>query len=191
LRRGVVADDLGPYLSPRHPAIVHRFPSTADNSRTMIASLLPRSGFLFSKGYAHGLDLEADVEPTTTMALLGYLNSYVCDWWVRRHVDRHVTGPIILGIPLPDWSRKQIERAARLAAAIVYRAGFRDMAGGITLHADDQLAHENDFEIRAELEGLVTTGFGLTRGDLMTVLGDFSEKEASCPAELRDLLLGD
>ena len=62
-----------------------------DNTRTLIAAVLPESGYLYSKGYAHGLRTPAAGNDCDLLALLGYLNTFIADWWCRRFVDRHVT----------------------------------------------------------------------------------------------------
>ena len=104
LGRGVVSLDGAPCLSDEHPMIVYRFPSRNDDSRTMIASALPESGFLFSAGYCHGIRHPADTSTPQKLALLGWLNSYTCDWWVRRFADRHVNAAIVNRLPVPLWT---------------------------------------------------------------------------------------
>jgi len=56
---------------------------------------MPQSGYIHTAGYIHGVDDEAGTSASSRMALLAYLNSFTCDWWSRRIVDRHVTAPVI------------------------------------------------------------------------------------------------
>src|SRR5262249_38221531 len=55
---GIIAEAGEAAVGPEHPIIVFRYPSTYDNSRTLIATALDEKGFLYSKGYVHGLRTE-------------------------------------------------------------------------------------------------------------------------------------
>jgi hypothetical protein len=55
LNLGVTLEGGEPVISPNHPVIVFRYPSRNDDTRTLIATALDGRGFLYSKGYVHGL----------------------------------------------------------------------------------------------------------------------------------------
>ncbi len=123
--RGVVFGDTGSaVLGSSHPVIIVRHPSRSDDSRTLIASALPESGILHNKGYVHAVSLEEETDSEHLLALLGYLNTAVADWWARRFVDRHVTAPVVNRLALPDWDSGQIRQAASAASALLARRGY-------------------------------------------------------------------
>lgn len=174
-------------LSADHPTIVHRYPSINDNARTMIAAALPDVGVLYSKGYVHGLRHPSKPDVSRILALLGFVNSYVCDWWVRRFVDRHVTRPVVDNLPLPSWGDDQIRQAAALAEELLVRGGTSAIPGGHGLHSHAEYSALSENELLVAVETLVAHGFGLGTREMHAVLADFSEK--GCPSGLRHRLL--
>ncbi len=187
--RGATATDAGgePELVEEHPLIVMRHPSRNDDSRTLIATALPSSGFLHNKGYVHAIRQAPGAPTDTLLALLAYLNSFTCDWWVRRFVDRHITAPVVNNIRLPAWDDSTITRAADLAAGRLIVNGTATLAGGRPLHSFT--AELADYDSRAEIEGLSARGFGFARADMEMLLEDFSRRDAACPPALRTLIL--
>jgi hypothetical protein len=145
LQRGIEIIDGRARLAPSHPTITYRFPSRNDDSRTLIATALPDSGYLFSTGYAHGVRHPEETDTVHTLALLGFMNSVVADWWARRFVDRHVGARIINGLVLPDWTDEQIATAAAGARDLLLTHGQRTLVGGIQLAEvlPDRAGHVN------------------------------------------------
>jgi hypothetical protein len=118
------------------------------------------------------------------LALLGYMNSVVADWWARRFVDRHVGAHIINGLVLPDWTVEQIATAAAAARDLLLVNGQSTLVGGIVL-ADvlpERAIHGNP---RAQLDALAAVGFGLSSSDMGVLFSDFSDKPAAVPASHR------
>ena len=186
LRLGVEKGSEGAYLGSDHPAVVFRYPARNDDARTMIATALPVAGLLHNNGYVHGVRHDMKSSPETLLALLGYMNTYTCDWWVRRFVDRHVSAPVINRLPLPDWSVHEIKRASNIASDMLLRHGSERLAGSIVLDRSAATTHADD-EVLADLESLALAGFGLRREHLEVILEDFSDR--GCPAKRRALLL--
>jgi hypothetical protein len=187
LGRGIVDDDGVARVGPSHPVLVFRYPSMADNTRTLLATALPYEGFLFSKGYVHGIRHQDGVTTERLLALLAYLNSFVADWWVRRFVDRHVTKPVLVHLPLPDWPNDVIDSAADLAWEMLARNGLSVMAGGRMIARNAALGDLSEHELLARIEHLTLQGFDMKVADLVSVLSDFSDD--ACPEPFRSLLL--
>jgi hypothetical protein len=185
--KGLVITGGDVHLADNHPVVVFRYPSRNDDARTIIASALPSRGYLFSTGYVHGLSHPPDTPLADILALLAYLNSLIADWWARRFVDRHVTKPVLMNLPLPDWNDAQREEASSLASALSVRKGIKEVPGPQILSAPADLASTDDHELRARIERLVLEGFGLPAAALNAVLEDFSNN--GCPPELRSRLL--
>lgn len=173
------------HLDSDHPVVVYRYPSRNDDTRTIIATALPPAGILYSTGYVHGIATTASHDDV--LALLGALNSFCCDWWARRVVDRHVTAPVMNNLPLPDWDERARQRVSSLVADLLRRNGMTRAAGRDLSGGTGDLAMMSDDEVRVAIEAEVARGFGLTAPDLAMVLSDFSD--GACAAPLRELLL--
>lgn len=188
LQLGVRVYDGHPHLGEDHPAIVYRYPSRNDDHRTLIATALPGSGYMYSKGYVHGVRIPADTDTEKILALLGLMNSFICDWWVRRFVDRHVTKQVLESIPIPEWNSEQISEVAGHAAALLIHHGVKEVAGkrDITLYAWPSSSVDEHI---VAIEYAVMSGFQLTKARLHSILGDFTDK--GCPPSLRTHLVGE
>jgi hypothetical protein len=170
-----------------HPPIIYRFPSRNDDSRTLVAAALPASGWLFSKGYAHGVLVPEETSTENVLALLGYLNSIPADWWARRFVDRHLGKRIIEGLPLPDWSEAVRDRVAHVVEGILVSNGVRAIAGPRSLNSSIEQRSLTDGLV--EISALAFIGLGLSPDHAEAVFADFSLSEASLPASQRTAIV--
>jgi len=188
LHLGLEVDDGFAQLREEHPVIIYRYPSRNDDTRTVIATVLPDHGYLYSKGYVHGVRTPTDSDTESILALLGLMNSFICDWWVRRFVDRHVTKQVLESIPLPHWSEETISEVARHVATLLVHHNVTDVAGkrSITKRAEPSLSVD---ERILEIELAVMAGFQLAKSDLRNILDDFTDR--ACPAGLRARLVGE
>lgn len=186
LSSGVSLVDDKPVLDKTHPPLVFRFPSRNDDSRTLIATALPASGWLFTKGYAHGVRFLQDPSDTDILALLGYLNSFPADWWARRFVDRHLGKRIISGLPLPEWTTAERGIVADLVATLLRRNGYSSLAGGrhlpVASSALDNLA------IRARIDTLAAKGLGLSLQQAEIMFCDFEDTADALPERQRNAI---
>lgn len=188
-RSGLAHTGAGAQFGPGHPWLIVRHPSRNDDSRTMIASALPSHGFIFNKGYVHSVSIDPGSAPRAGLALLGYINTVVCDWWARRFVDRHVTAPVVNNLVLPDWSDDDTALAAECAATLLSANGLSDIAVIGDIAAFDRGAARSQVEARVCLEVLATKGFGIELGELPGIFEDFRSTEPSCPPWLRAQIL--
>lgn len=170
-------------VGPNHPAIIYRFPTNNDNSRTLIAAPMPSSGWLFSKGYAHGVLVQDDASTTDVLALLGYLNSVAADWWARRFVDRHLGKRIIEGLPLPNWSGEARDRVALLVAGILAENGIVEIAGPRIINRPASIPPTVD--ALAEINARALLGLGVDADGAESIFSDFSISDAALPAAQR------
>ena len=188
-RRGLVVKASQALFNEEHPLITYRFPSRNDDSRTLIATALPARGYFFSTGYAHGIVHPEGTDVVRKMALLGYINTVVADWWARRFVDRHVGSRIINGLPLPNWSDSQVSEVSACVQELLVRGGLHDLPGGLPIEVQDHLRDSSDRDLRLRLDLLAAEGFGLNRDDLEVLLADFKDTKDSVPVGYRmDLL---
>lgn len=66
-----------------------------------------------------------------------------------------------------------------MGAELTRRGGTEMLPGGRPVPSDTGYEDSEAFEIRAELESLVAKGYELERGELNTILRDFSQKACS------------
>lgn len=171
-------------LSSSHPTVTFRHVSRNDDTRTMIATVLPESEFVYCAGYVHAVDHDSETSTEDLLALLGYFNSFTGGWWARRIVDRHVTAPVINNIPIPEWDEDQIQQVANLAGELTKRNGINTLPGGNPVPTGRDTDELEEMEIIARIEALVAKGYDIEREELDTVLSDFTTKAAS--NDLRD-----
>lgn len=186
--RALAFGSSGAFLTADHPLITYRFPSRSDDTRTVIAAALPEKGYLYSTGYAHGISHPEGTSPTLKLALLGYLNSAIADWWARRFVDRHVTAPVINNLPLPDLDVPAIDALAVRVAVLLHDTGYSTLPGGVDVYAiaeQSRYAHQERPHLLAGIEVIVARGYDLTTDDLSVIRRDFSP--AGFPAEVFDI----
>jgi hypothetical protein len=174
-RRDVVSINTGFELSPAHPPIVYRFPSSAENSRTLIATVLPECGVLYSTGYAHGIAILSDASTIDILALLGVMNSVPVDWWARRLVDRHVTASIVRALPLPNWDEATRKDVGELVAGILQLNGITKIAGPRSIPDPGRVDIEASL---SRIDALVANGLGVSPNELRAMFDDFTESEA-------------
>jgi hypothetical protein len=184
---GIVFDTGKPKLGSDHPLIVFRHPSRNDDSRTLRAAALPEAGTLHNKGYVHGFRHEPGTSGEDLLALLCFFNTYTCDWWARRFVDRHVTAPVINNLRLPDWSEEQRTLAADVARALLRRHGATVLAGGVDLSEPGDFDDLTDDELFVTAESLAMRGFSIVGPLVEVVLDDFSDN--GLPQVRRNLIV--
>lgn len=183
--RGVTVEGNVASLGPDHPAIIVRHPSRNDDSRTLIAGALANRGEVHAKGYVHSIAHASGTSHTSILALLGYINTYTCDWWARRFVDRHVTAPVINNLPLPDWSPEDQREASLLASEMLVRRGTPEVAGGISISLNPAYETWTEEALFVRIEQLAQRGFDLTDEEMAVVFSDFTETAAACPTSFR------
>ncbi len=174
LNRGVECGPRGAHLASIGASIVFRYPSRNDDSRTLIAAILPESGYLPSKGYTHTLVVPGECRVEDILALLGYVNSFTADWWARRFVDRHITGPVLANLPIPNWDEATRDQVAAVVGNLVLRRGYFRLPGGSEIPTSAEFRENSDGELRTVIEMLVARGFDFTASDLETLSQDFS-----------------
>jgi len=180
-------------FSAEHPTVTFRYVTMNDNTRTLISTMLPEAGFVYCKGYIHAVEHEPGTSAEEQFALLAYFNSFTCDWWLRRIVDRHMNAPMINNLPIPDWGDNEIKEAAEMAAELTRRGGTETLPGGRPVPSKTDYNSVNEEEIRARIEALVAKGYDLDQEEVNTVLSDFTENAASenLRSRIQKLVSGD
>lgn len=172
--RGVLENDDGFLLGPDHPLIAFRRPSRSDDTRTLIATALPDSGYLPNSGYVHTVRVDRSYSRKFELALLALMNTATLDWWVRRFVDRHVTAPIINSLRIPDLNPQSVERLSQIASSLLVRNGTTRIAADLSLV--DTTPEVGTTDLLAEAEAIALRGFSLDAHALDAISLDFSPK---------------
>jgi len=145
--------------------IIYRYPTMSNNSRTLIATLLPPNT-VPAVGYVHSL-----ICPFATkdekLFLLAILNSLIADWYVRKFVDRHITAGIVSNIPLPSkYKDSDVIELSLVVNKLIALNGFQN-------YAPDNNEKKN---LYVNLNKKVFALYGLSKQEIQIVLDDFSEK---------------
>lgn len=177
-KRGIDLDPSGdPVITTDHPVVIFRHPSRSDDTRTLIATALPASGWIYNKGYVHAFAHATGTGAEACLAVLGLLNSVIEDWWARRFVDRHVTAPVINNLPIPHLDKESIKAIADRVAILLDRAKFGQLAGGIDVPSrasGSPYADASTVELLAGIDAVVARGYGLAPADLASLREDFT-----------------
>lgn len=166
-----------PRIAEDHPVVIFRHPSRSDDTRTLIATALPASGWIYNKGYVHAFAHATGTGEDEKLAVLGLLNSVIEDWWARRFVDRHVTAPVINNLPIPALDKQSIKAIADQVAVLLDRARVSKLAGDIDVQ---DRAHGTPYrgsstvELLAGIDALIARGYGLAPVDLASLREDFT-----------------
>ena len=166
--------DEGQVLPYQRYRFAHRSVGRSTDERTMIATILP--GKVFS-----GHSLNVAVEPVGAddqLFLLGFMNSFVLDYYLRLQVSANLTMFFIYQCPVPRLSRVDhrfapiVQRAARLVCGTSEFDGLADIVGWKD-HREGVSGPTERAQLRAELDGLVAHMYGLTEVEFAHILGTF------------------
>ncbi|WP_415791733.1 helix-turn-helix domain-containing protein [Deinococcus saxicola] len=143
------------------------------NIRTLISTVLPGSVFL-----GNTINYTSSLENSAMLATSAILNSYICDWLIRKKVYAHVNMFYAYQIPVPRLTYTHpdfqpiVQAAARLICTapefddLAKAAGLRGSVEGVT----DEVGRA---ALRAGLDGRVAHLYGLTEAEFTHILGTF------------------
>ena len=137
------------------------------NERTVLAALIPPGVICGNK--VPTLDLPSSLH---AQAWVGIANSFVFDWLARRSVTTTLNFFIVRNMPIPRWD-DSAEAFAKIAAATRHLAGLERAEGPDNLWAVAKL--------RAEIEVLSASQYGITVTDLDHILTDFPQVDRVQP----------
>jgi len=168
------ASDTGAILPYQTARLVHQRIARKNQSRTLVATVIPPYHFCADTAHTPG-----DVLPsTTTLYLTAVMNSFVCDFQVRLIITSHLDKHIMDEVRIPRLTAADaafgpiVERAARLICttpefdALAREVGLRSHKQGATDPAERA-------RLRAELDGLIAHLYGLTEDEFAYILTTF------------------
>jgi hypothetical protein len=164
-----------------HARIAFHDVTQKDNSRTVVACLVPPKIFLTNSApylaFSEGGDRDRAV-------CLGVMNSLPFDWQARRFAEVHMNFFILEGLVVPDLPDEDFETIADAVARLSCvddRFSHFAQSTGVEVGPLDEAEHER---LRIEIDALVARAWGLTDVDLGVLLADFSL--SAVPAAYRE-----
>lgn len=130
------------------------------NERTMLATVVPPDCICGNK--VPTIDfVYANNSPLLSYLWVGIANSFVFDWLLRRTITTNANFFIIDGIPIPppDFTNPAVFKVSQLVREL--------------LKGNDQLYDWDSAIIRAKIDALVASLYGVTLGDYKLILRDF------------------
>lgn len=153
--------------------IAYRGVSNATNTRTFIVSLVPPRVVL-THGSPYLLPLDAN--QADEAFVLGVMSSIPFDWYMRRWVELNVTFEILMPSPIPDVDPAD-KRAIRLVSLTGQLASkderFSDWASAVGVPVGSVKTAEQQSDMEAELDALVSHLYGLTRDQVEHIFATF------------------
>ncbi|MDO9569835.1 MAG: hypothetical protein Q7J58_10700 [Hydrogenophaga sp.] len=162
--------------------------AASTNERTVIAAILPPKRFCphtvsLEQVYrdevaADGHNSVAGLDSAQRLYLLGVLNSFVFDWFIRQSVTSHVSFFFVYNTPVPRLMATNprfssiAERAARLSCTT---PEFDELAKSVGLkgHQDGAVDLAERARLRAEIDGLVAHLYELNEAEFTHILATF------------------
>lgn len=169
-RRSAVLTELG------RARAVFRDVSRSDDSRTVIACLVPPGVFLTNKAPYMTF---VDGDEMTQAACLGIMNSLPFDWQARRFVEINVNFFILESLIVPRLTEEDFHAVARSAARLsVVNSRFAEFAEatGVECGPLDQEEHQR---LLVEIDARVARAWDLTTDDLTFMFEDFTKDAVS------------
>ena len=166
--------DTGQLLGYQTYRFVHRRQARSTDTRTFIATILPKR--VFASDSQH-----VSTEPLETPALLcltALVNSYICDWGIRQKVSANVNMFYIHQLPVPrlhDGDSFFVSIVRRAAQLTCTTPEFDDLAADVGLgsHHNGVTDPAGRAKLRAELDGIIAHIYGLAEDEFAYVLSTF------------------
>jgi hypothetical protein len=142
------------------------------DERAMIATVLPKDVFA-----ADSITLCGSVAPRVQCYLVGVLNSFVYDWFMRQKISATLNMFYVYQTPVPRLTEGDPvfeQLATRSAKLICHGTEFDDLAREAGIEPSEGI-HDPDERaaIRAELDAVVAHMYGLTEAELGYILQSF------------------
>ena len=149
--------------------VIHRHPTGALNSRTLISTILPQH-CIPCTGYVHPVIMPY-ASQRDKLVMVCLLNSLLFDWFIRSFCDRHITATLVESLPVSDTVDSYADE--------LYRLGKECISLSST-----STTFQNCY---ARINQIVFDMYSLSKPSRVTVLNSFSSKGVS--ATLRRKIL--
>jgi hypothetical protein len=161
--------DLPPDVWMTHPRLVFRDIARNDDSRTLIACMVP-PGFVST--YDAPMVVPTSIDQQSALALAfytGYLTSFLADFLIRPFVDKHIKGYVLARVPIPEFNATNplMQRAAGISLELV--------KGSWSAYESTQTpaAFDRTNSNRLALEAIYLTLAGVSQSEVAELLDSF------------------
>ena len=177
-KRGV---DTGQTLDYQMYRLAHRSIARSTDTRTLVASVLPRT---FA---GNSLNVWIGLESRALLVCVSAVNSFLVDWLLRLSVAANINMFYLYQLPVPRLTATHpffapiVERAAKL---ICTAPAYDDLAAevGLGSHRNGVTDPAERARLRAELDGMIAHIYGLTHDEFDYVLASFPLVDAAVKA---------
>ncbi|MYD09856.1 MAG: ATP-binding protein [Chloroflexi bacterium] len=191
---GKRGEDSGQTLDYQMYRLAHRSIARSTDTRTLVASVVPRT---FA---GHSLNVWDGIEPSVIVTCVAVMNSFVVDWLLRQSVSANITMFFVYQLPVPRLmpGDRFFDAIVRRAAQLICTAPeYDDLAAEVGLgnHHKGVTNPAGRARLRAELDGIIAHIYGLTEDEFAYVLSTFplvaDSVKAAALAAYRDVARGD
>lgn len=161
---------LNPLTWLNSPRLVFRDIARNDDTRTLIATLVPKG---FVSTYDAPMVVPNDVSDHAIDAMAFYaafLSSFIADFLIRPYVDKHIKGYTLAHVPIPSFQRNNPIMLRISALAVTEYENSVSRRGGV-LNVPTNMPLNG---ARYEIEALVGILAGVTAEQMMDILSSFS-----------------
>ena len=174
-----------------NPRLAYRTVSSSTNTRTMIACIIPQSGFTAMTTFMAiprigVFSISSDYHKLNAY-LCGIFNSTTYDFIIRPKIDKHIETYHVYETPVPenftsDIAKKISKLSAILALSETWHEDMADVFS-ISKKDVDDLQLINRIEIISEIDALVALQYGLTQSEYEGILQNFKFNKNSFSEE--------
>lgn len=161
---------MNPEVWMTHPRLVFRDIARNDDSRTLIACLVP-PGFVSTYDAPMVVPTETAQQSELALAFYaGYLTSFLADFLIRPFVDKHIKGYVLARVPIPEFSASNplMQSAAELSLDLVRGSWIACKNSEIPSAFDRTNAR------RLELDAIYLKLAGVSQAEVSALLGSFA-----------------
>lgn len=169
MKTRLIRKNLKPEIWSSSPRIVFRDIARNDDTRTLIACLVPPG---FSSTYDAPMIVpksEKSHSPIELAFYAGFLSSFLADFLIRPYVDKHIKGYVLAHIPIPKFDCKNkfmLDFAEH--SFVLYKRSWKGINDSNTYQA-------NSFDSeRVALDALCLKFCGISKDDTVTIFDSFS-----------------
>ena len=166
---------LDPLIWLNNPRLVFRDIARNDDTRTLIATLVPK-GFVSTYDAPMVVpDLVTDHTVDALAFYAAFLSSFIADFLIRPYVDKHIKGYTLAHVPIPSFQRDSPIMLRISALAVTEYENSLSRRDGV-LNTPANIALN---EARYEIEALVANLAGVFGDQMLEILSSFSSIKQS------------
>jgi len=169
-------EDDGRLLNYQNYRIALRAISSSTNTRTLIATILPKKTFVGNSL----LVSTSDILNSNLLYIVSFINSFVLDYYIRQIVSQNINIFYIYQLPIPrlgatdKWYKLMIEKAAKLVCSTPEFADlWKEVMQSEWSQKSVAITEPERNRLKADLDGIIAYIYGLTEEEFTHILSTF------------------